>query len=136
MTQCKECKDNPKLTRSLIGKRNRAKGRRFEQRCDEFLRKQGWLLTKWSNNVDLTTKKIVPAKGNPFHVSTGFPDRFGINQDKKSEWYGNISFFEYKVNGYLDKIEVEKVKVLRKDWKFYVLCKGQKKGEILMKEIK
>jgi len=79
------------------GKRNRAAGGRFELKVRKELESEGWIVDKWSNNVELinaisgykrngkvaTTEiigRLIPAKRkfNPFKkimsIGTGFPD--------------------------------------------------------------
>jgi len=80
---------------SLRGKKARAAGGRFELKVRKDLESKGWIVDKWSNNVELPTKdlnemwekekptwegKLIPAKRkyNPFNkalaIGTGFPD--------------------------------------------------------------
>jgi len=81
---------------SEIGKKSRAAGQRFEKRVREDLIKKGWIVDKWTNNVEFyndedvhdlpfTKGKLVPAKPkfvfNPamkrrvmMGNSSGFPD--------------------------------------------------------------
>ena len=40
------------------GKKNKASGARFELKVREDLEKKGWIVDKWSNNVDLNHKEI------------------------------------------------------------------------------
>ena len=62
------------------GRKNRASGARFELKVRGELEKQGWIIDKWTNNVDLEEKKLIKAKRkyNPFlkalSIGTGFPD--------------------------------------------------------------
>jgi hypothetical protein len=85
---------NPNIKR---GKKSRAAGKRFELKVRADLEKQGWIVDKWSNNVEFSDKlkdaielpfggevpvgKLVPCKPkfNPFTKSLmmnsgGFPD--------------------------------------------------------------
>lgn len=80
------------------GKKNRASGAEFERRTRTDLNNDGWIVDKWSNNVEFETAtltsadgkesirtehrfgKIIPAKrkyaghGRPMAIGTGFPD--------------------------------------------------------------
>ena len=44
------------------GKRNRAAGARFELKVRAALEKEGWVIDKWTNNVDLEKGCVIPAK--------------------------------------------------------------------------
>jgi len=62
------------------GKKSKSSGGQFELRVRKDLEGKGWILDKWSNNVDLEEGKITSAKRkfNPFSkvmtIGTGFPD--------------------------------------------------------------
>ena len=95
------------------GKTARKKGATFELKVRKDLEEKGWIVSKWPNNVDLETKKLVPAKKkfNPFlktmmAVGTGFPDF--ISFQLVGENLYNIIGVESKVNGLLSKEEKEK----------------------------
>lgn len=121
---------------SKQGKRNRASGARFELKVRGDLESQGWIIDKWTNNVDFEKNKVVPAKRkfNPFLkvlvIGTGFPDFISIKpSNKKYEVIG----VEVKVNGWLNKIEKEKCKWLLKNKifsKILIAKKGKKRGSI------
>lgn len=99
--------------KSLMGKKSRAKGGRFELKVRQNLEELGWVVTKWTNTVDYNKNdnigKLVPAKRkyNPFlkalSIGTGFPDFvcFRRNSDGNYEVIG----LEVKGNGYLDQEE-------------------------------
>ncbi|OGJ12363.1 hypothetical protein A3K62_00070 [Candidatus Pacearchaeota archaeon RBG_16_35_8] len=101
---------------SIRGKKSRAAGGRFELKVRGELEKDGWIVDKWTNNVDLETKELIKAKRkfNPFSkilgIGTGFPDFivFKHTKDKNYEIIG----VEVKANGWLDKTEKEKCKFL------------------------
>lgn len=94
------------------GRISRASGARFELKVREDLEKMGRVVDKWSNNVDLDSGKIVPAKRkfNPFSkvmtIGTGFPDFISISR-VRDELYSVVGV-EVKMNGILSKIEKEK----------------------------
>tara|TARA_Y100000296_G_C5174178_1_gene259044 strand:+ start:2162 stop:2587 length:426 start_codon:yes stop_codon:yes gene_type:complete len=125
-----------KISKSLIGKRNRAAGARFELKIRKDLEKKGWIIDKWSNNVDLEKNKIIPAKRkyNPFKkimiIGTGFPDFIGFKFEKKKY---DIIGIEVKGNGWLNQNEKKKCKWLLDNHifsKILIAKKGKKRGEI------
>ena len=98
-------------SKSRQGRLNRAAGARFELKVRAELESQGWIIDKWTNNVDLELKKLVKAKRkyNPFMkilvIGTGFPDFVGIKRTGKKY---DVIGIEVKRKGYLDKEEKEK----------------------------
>ena len=133
------------IDRKKIGKQNRAKGLRFENSVRKDLESQGWIVDKWSNNVEffeeenhipdddgiLVTGRLIPArrKYNPFNkalsIGTGFPDFiiYTLGEDALEETFGLscthedvfIIGVEVKSNGYLDKEEKLKCEWLLKN---------------------
>ena len=101
-----------KKTEIAKGKKSRKSGLDFEARVRADLEKQGWVVAKWPNQVDLIEKKIIPSKRkfNPFSkvmtIGTGFPD-FVIFKHVEGKSY-LVWGVEVKVNGYLDREEKEK----------------------------
>ncbi len=100
-----------KVDYSKQGKKNRAAGVRFEAKVRADLKSQGWIVSKWMNNIDFEKDDIVPAKRkyNPFlkalSIGTGFPDFIVFKlEGKKYEVVG----IEVKRQGYLDKEERKK----------------------------
>ena len=94
------------------GKESRASGAQFEARVRKDLEGKGWIVDKWSNNLD--EGKIVPAKRvfrrfkanmGVMTIGTGFPDF--ICFQKMGENYKIIGV-EVKVGGMLSKEEKEK----------------------------
>jgi hypothetical protein len=129
----KEPTDKPKQ-----GKKNRASGARFELKVRENIENQGWIMDKWTNNIDLVEGKLVKSKRkyNPFlkilSIGTGFPDFVCFRLCKEGKNY-EIMGVEVKANGWLDKSEKEKCKwYLNKKIFSRVLIarKGKKRGEI------
>lgn len=113
------------------GKKSKAKGAKFELKVRDDLEKQGWIVDKWTNNIDLETGKIITAKKNwkfnPFRKAmmpsaqgTGFPDFISIKNI--SDGIYHVEGVEAKVNGILSKEEKEKCarylqkKVFSKIW--------------------
>jgi len=100
------------------GKKSKAAGGQFELRVRKDLEEKGWIVDKWSNNADLETKKIIPAKRkfNPFAkvmtIGTGFPDFIAFQKmSNKDNSYYKVIGIEVKMNGTLSKIEKEKCKI-------------------------
>ena len=125
-----------KKEKRLLGKKNRAAGARFELKARNKLEVEGWVLDKWTNNVDLEEKKLVKAKRkyNPFKkalvIGTGFPDFIAFRLKGKNY---EVIGVEVKGNGWLDKTEKEKCKFLieKKIFsKVLIARKGKKRGEI------
>ena len=123
---------------SIRGKKARGAGARFELKVRGDLEKDGWVVSKWVNNVDLEQKKIVPAKRkyNPFmralSVGTGFPDFVCIRRKKKGKLYKVIGV-EVKSLGYLKPEEKKKCEVLLELGifsKMLIARKGKENGKI------
>lgn len=119
------------------GKLSRAQGGRFEAKVRKDFEERGWVLDKWTNNVDFENDKIIAAKRkfNPFMkaltLGTGFPDFVALkrNEDGKYEVIG----IEVKMKGLLDKKEKEKCKWYLDNGifsKILVAKKGVKRGSI------
>ena len=124
------------VNNSLRGKKNRASGARFELRVRGELEKKGWVIDKWTNNVDLEQKKLIKAKRkfNPFlkllGIGSGFPDFIAFKREGNR--YKIISI-EVKSDGYLTQEEKEKCRFLldKKIFgKILIAKKGKKRGEI------
>ena len=118
------------------GKKSRAAGARFELKVRTQLEKEGWIMDKWTNNVDLEERKLVKAKRkyNPYKkvlgIGTGFPDFIAFKRKGKNY---EIIGVEVRGNGWLDKSEKEKCKFLlnKKIFsKILIAKKGKKRGEI------
>ncbi|MHA1868718.1 MAG: hypothetical protein ACTSXD_11795 [Candidatus Heimdallarchaeaceae archaeon] len=95
------------LKNQIRGKKARASGLRFEAKVRKDLIKKGWIVDKWSNNVELHKEnseevsgkfggpfgKLIPAKhkwrgpGIPMVIGTGFPDFICFRTDyQRSCW--------------------------------------------------
>lgn len=125
-----------KKTNSIRGKKSRAAGARFELKVRNELEGQGWIMDKWTNNVDLKEGKLVKAKRkyNPYKkvlgIGTGFPDFIAFKRKGKNY---EVIGVEARGNGWLDKSEKEKCKFLlnKKIFsKILIAKKGKKRGEI------
>ena len=126
----------PKKKKRRQGKLNRAAGARFELKVRGNLESDGWVVDKWTNNVDLEEGKLVKAKRkfNPYRkvlgIGTGFPDFIAFRPKGKNY---EIMGVEVKGNGWLDKNEKEKCRFLLEKGifsKILVVKKGKKRGEI------
>jgi len=94
------------------GKKNRAAGKKFEAIVKEDLEADGWVICKWSNQIEFDDKgngKLCGAKPkwNPFkrtimYSNVGFPDYLAF---KISSLATKIILVECKKNGYLDQTE-------------------------------
>ena len=116
------------------GKKNREKGAAFELKVRKDLEKKGWIVDKWSNNVEFTKTnsvetygmvyenkfiygKLIPAKRkfNPFKkvmsIGTGFPDYLCFQEvpvnlaPQDYKKVYEVIGVEAKSNGYLDPKE-------------------------------
>ncbi len=121
------------------GKKSRASGLSFELKVRKDLEGKGWIVDKWSNNVNLSEGKIEQAKRkfNPFSkimtIGTGFPDF--ICFQKMGEYYKIIGL-EVKKNGILDKDEKEKCKWYLDNSVFNEIWVARDSGEIAYEDFR
>jgi hypothetical protein len=129
--------------KSIMGKKSRAAGARFELKVRKDLEEKGWITDKWTKNVDLdkmelvpTRRKFIPGKGF-LGIGTGFPDFIAFRPivgEKKEEFHTyNVIGVESKSTGLLDKKEKEKCFFLLEHNVFkdiLIAGKGEKKGSI------
>lgn len=96
------------------GSKSKSSGSQFELRVRKDLVEKGWIVDKWTNNLDLEKKEIISAKRlfkrfnnnlGVMTIGTGFPDF--ICFQNRNEGYQIIGV-EVKSNGILSKIEKEK----------------------------
>jgi len=84
----------------------------FEARVRKDLELKGWVVDKWSNNIDLENGNIVPCKRkfNPFNkvmtIGTGFPDFVCFSRRENGLF--KVIGVEVKMNGNLSRAEKEK----------------------------
>ena len=102
------------------GKANKAKGARWELKVRKHLESEGWIVSKFRCNIDITTGEIVQAR-NTFLprrgmlLGSGFPDLIIFKSDSK------VEFVECKLNGNLDNDEKLKLDwLVKKGFKCYV----------------
>jgi len=126
----------PKKKNSIRGKKSRAAGARFELKVRGNLESDGWVVDKWTNNVDLEEGKLVKVKnrflgtGKPIMLGAGFPDFIAFKRKgKKYEIMG----VEARTIGLLSKEEREKCGFLldKKIFsKILIAKKGKKRVKI------
>lgn len=101
------------MDKKAIGRKARKDGGIFERRVRANLEEQGFIVTKWMNQVDFEKNKVIPAphKFNFFTKSItpgqGFPDFLAYKIHS-----GRIIGVESKSRKYLDKEEKKKCKWL------------------------
>ena len=109
-------KEKEKVAR---GKKSKASGSQFELRVRRDLEDKGFIVDKWTNNVDLEKNIVVPAKRKMgflnknmrfMTIGTGFPDFSAIQRLDDSEGIYKVIGVEVKMNGLLSKVEKEKCK--------------------------
>jgi len=125
-----------KISNIKKGRNSRAAGARFELKVRNHLEVEGWIIDKWTNNVDLEEGKLVKAKRkyNPFKrvmvIGTGFPDFIAFRRYERNY---EIIGVEVKMNGILSKVEKEKCKWLIENNVFsriLIAKKSEKRGQI------
>lgn len=135
------------------GKRYKRAGMLFEVKVREDLEKKGWIVDRWSNQVELIQYssdgikdnpdsrigKLVKAKSNRFNMrTTGFPDFiiFKLIDEDTKEY--KVCGIEVKMKGKLSKEEKEKCVWLLKNKifiKIFIACKTER-GMIRYEEFK
>ena len=103
------------------GKKAKLDGAAFERKVRKDLESKGWIVDKWTNNVEfidirsrdgILKGKMHPARSNRFNMrSTGFPDFIALKPCKLPEKWNQlyeIIAVEVKTNGTLRKEEKEK----------------------------
>lgn len=128
-------------TKRKIGKKGRAAGKRFELKVRAHLEKEGYIVTKWANQVDLVNNKLIPAKSkyNPFlkrvmNEGSGFPDFLIYNYGIETE----VNGVEAKLGKYLDAEEKKKADWLLKNRIFHkiiIAYPSKERGKIEYEEL-
>ena len=141
--------------KKTLGKKSRAAGQRFELKVRKDLEEKGWIVAKWTNNVEfMCTHKehccaiLVKVKnkflgpGRPMMLGAGFPDFICFRRRKPTNYVDksyDLIGVESKMRGILDKQEKEKCKWLLDNHifsKILIASKGTKRGQIVYKEFK
>ncbi len=90
---------------------SRASGGNFELKVRKDLEEKGWIVDKWSNNIDLDSDKVVPCRRvfkrfgagkGVMTIGTGFPDF--VCFDRRGNLFDVIGV-EVKMNGTLSREE-------------------------------
>lgn len=102
------------IDKKAQGKKNRSLGAQFELDVRKKYERKGWIVDKFSSNIDLENNcikqaglKYIPGRG--LMPGLGFPD-FIMFQRREYEAY-QLLFVECKTNNILTKIEKQKL-----DW--------------------
>ena len=148
------------MTTSKEGKQRKDRGMRFERKVRADLESKGWIVNKWTCNIDLDTGVLHPAKSfRGITRSNGFPDfivfkvldnyddlddssiEFCEFDDLKNIDANGNSFaviaVESKMNGVLSKVEKEKCQWYLNNNIFsknLIASKGTISSEIVYKE--
>ena len=97
------------------GSISKSTGGIFELRVRKDLEEKGWIVDKWSNNVDLEAEIMGPAKRifrkfnanmGVMTIGTGFPDFIAFQKMENNLF--KIIGVEVKMNGTLSRVEKEK----------------------------
>lgn len=99
-----------------MGSVSRAAGATFELRVRKDLEEKGWIVDKWTNNIDLEKGEMVAAKRKMRFINTnmrfmalgtGFPDFLAFQLMDGEKNYRVIGV-EVKMNGTLSRVEKKK----------------------------
>ena len=104
-----------KIDRKDQGRRNRAAGARHERKVRMMLNTEGFVVSKWNNNVDLDRKTMHACRWNRFNAAGGgFPDfvamRTWMRKDGKLLY--EVIWVEAKKNGLLKPEEKAKMQYM------------------------
>lgn len=97
------------------GKTNRRKGKDFELKTRKYFEAKGWIVDKFSSNIDLENDCMKPAgikyiPGRGMMPGLGFPD-FVMFKHREACRY-QLVFVECKTNNTLTKLEKQKLQWL------------------------
>lgn len=132
-----------KKSKSEAGRLSRAAGARFELKVRKDLEEKGWIVDKWTKNVDLekmevfqARRKFIPGKGF-MGLGSGFPDFIAFKQivgRKEDDFHAyKVVGVESKMNGTLEKVEKEKCYFLLEKGVFkdiLIARRGEARGSI------
>ncbi len=122
MTDLSNNMSEEKSKKSKKGKASRAAGNRFEVKVRKDLELKGWVIDKWTNNVELHfdtgkgfIQKLVKAKakwsgpGRPMMIGAGFPDFICFRPllDKFSKYKSQIPLVEIGRENLISDMENE-----------------------------
>ncbi|MCK4997641.1 hypothetical protein KAS08_05025 [Candidatus Pacearchaeota archaeon] len=94
---------------------SKSAGNAFEAKVRKDLIEKGWIVDKWSNNLDLDTNSMHPCKRTfkrfavgkgVMTIGTGFPDFISFSRKENGDY--KIIGVEVKMNGKLSREEKEK----------------------------
>ena len=140
------------MNKKEMGKKSRRDGMAFERKVRADLEKSGWIVNKWTNNLEWRDNSgfgsqninqdhtwfMHPAKSfRGITRSNGFPDFIAFVEISSCDKSYEIIAVESKMNGVLSKIEKEKCQ-----WyldnnifsKIVTASKGKARGEIVYKK--
>jgi len=131
-----------KTKKSETGRISRAAGKLFENFVRKDLEDSGWIVVKWSNQVDLENNKLVRAKSkfNPFlgrvmSEGSGLPDWLIFRRISGEKEAFDVVGVESKMGKYLDAVEKKKCQWLIDNRIFnYILIASKdkvKRGKII-----
>ena len=122
-----------KEEQKAAGRKARRLGAKFERDTRKDMISKGWIVDKFTNNIDLDTQEIVQAKSNQFNSrSCGFPD-FLMFRPILNRY--ELIFVECKLHGRITKLEKQKLEFLRsRGHKCYVAEQNDERKEIIYRE--
>lgn len=125
--------EDKKIDKKLQGKQNRARGQRFELKTKKDLEADGWIVDRWSNNVDLEKGTMHTARSRFGSRTTGFPDFVAFKLCNNIDNTYKVMGVECKSAKYLDKIEKAKCLWYLRNKAFgeiKIAYKGKKRGKV------
>jgi len=130
-----------KKSKVLSGRKSKAQGTQFEARVRKDLEEKGWIVDKWSNNIELCSEvggrgsgvgKLVPCRRvfrpigggrSVMTIGTGFPDFVAF--ERRGDLYKVIGV-EVKMNGTLSREEKVKCSWLLEEGVFSEILVARK----------
>lgn len=138
-----------KKQKQALGKASRKAGKLFESRVRKDMEDKGWIVDRWSNDIDFDNDKLVHARFKyaynpklkmriPISLNSGFPDFICF---KFYKGYDGIKTYqvigvESKIRGGLDKEEKRKCAWLLKNYtlgKILVASKHKEGRRVVVK---
>ena len=93
-----------------MGIKNRKKGFQTEAKVRALLEADGWIVSRWNNNIDVESRTIIKATPSRFNINCGFPDFVCLKPANPPLFF--IKFVESKTNGYCNPLERKKLEIL------------------------